>query len=122
MRTITEKEVRQALKLVITEMPDNLNPLHGWRCVYTDPFDATKHCVVGQTLVKLGVPLPDVNSSDNLVGVPNSDFTDYLAEVDVDLSPGARDILIATQNLADRGTLNIPRKGWAEAVGDVDRL
>jgi hypothetical protein len=48
----------RALHEVIDANPDARNPKGGEACVYTDPDDPTRHCIVGQVLVHLSLPLP----------------------------------------------------------------
>lgn len=55
-------ELRPMLQAVIDAHPDALNATtaRGF-CVYTDPDDPARHCLIGQLATEQGWPLPNVN-------------------------------------------------------------
>lgn len=65
-RTITREEAAAALKAVVAEHGEHkINPggVHsGGGCRYTGPEG---HCLVGEVLLKLGLPLPGEGSLNN---------------------------------------------------------
>lgn len=57
-----------AVTAIIGQLPrDGINPANErGTCLYTDPSDPTRHCIVGEIWARLGVPVP----GPYVVGVP----------------------------------------------------
>lgn len=56
---------------IMRDLPDEkMNPLgDGMACVYTSKIDSSDHCIAGEVLIRLGVTLPDIDSTDNQEGI-----------------------------------------------------
>jgi hypothetical protein len=73
-------ELRPLLRQVIDANPDAVNPRtnHNW-CLYTDPDDPKRHCIIGQLALNQGwtVPGPEIMGAASSVvyecGWPVSD-------------------------------------------------
>ena len=59
-RKITKEEVEAALLAQCEAHPGKRNPTMkgAATCLYTDPRNSSRHCVVGQYLADLGLPVP----------------------------------------------------------------
>ena len=94
-------DLKDVQKIAATLPQDQLNPDGGNKCVYTDPADPTSHCIAGEILFQLGVPLPDVDSAMNantIDGWVGEGFVDGF-----ELSRDALSALSSAQCKADGG-------------------
>lgn len=93
---ITLQQVQDLAREVATEFPDRVNPRsrdgNGGGCVYTDRADPDWHCLGGEILVRLDLPLPD-----NALRVMS---VDPHGEI---FRPDAMTFLRALQDVADSG-------------------
>lgn len=107
MALITRDEVVGVLQRIASEHPDNVNPADGaGSCVYTDTDGC--HCLVGQVLVELGIPVPPARSryrSARFLNIPAANrFED-----------SAKSLLNRAQMEADAGGFFGSRE-WGEVV------
>lgn len=82
---------------VIKGLPGNrTNPHDERQCVYSDWDNPDRHCIAGEVLSRLGLPLPEVGDSLNSVGF------DYLVvNMEYPLHDDTVDLLIEAQTIAD---------------------
>lgn len=103
---ITLEQARTAAQAVAEREPMQVNPRNAFgTCVYTLPGDPDRHCFVGQVLLELGLPLPEVNA-----GI-SSTINDSLG---LELDRDAIDFLAKCQSFADDNSEpNVPHR-WHE--------
>lgn len=93
---ITLKQVQDVVREVVADHPDRVNPRArgdgGGGCVYTSRTDPDWHCLAGETLVRLDLPLPD-NALRIMSVDPHGEI----------FRPDAMTFLRALQDLADSG-------------------
>lgn len=107
---ITEQQVRDRLITLARERGNESNPRPGGgegECYYTVPNGG--HCVAGQTLVDLGIPVPEWGDSRNCDSIITLAGT-WLRDLGVELDAGATFLLDTAQCLADDGDT------WAGAI------
>lgn len=97
MTKITKAQVKQAIKRIVAENPDTVNPTidEGRSCVYhVGRGRNTRRCLIGQLGYELGLPTPKAiaGSAGSLAeyGVWKGLFT-----------PGAVDFMLRVQGVAD---------------------
>jgi hypothetical protein len=88
---------------IMKDLPDEkMNPLgDGMACVYTSSIDNTVHCIVGEVLIRLGVTLPDIDSSYNQEGIIellDAGLGEYSSD---DFEDTAINMLCSAQSAAD---------------------
>lgn len=121
MRTVTIDEVRAT---AATLPYDRRNPGEeedpgGGRCVYTDPEDPTCHCIVGEILARLEIPLPHVAPTDayrplNSTGIRALIKDGWFAKRDVAFDDDAKEYFALAQIEADRGLT------WSQALYNTE--
>lgn len=111
---ITYERAFEAIEAAVLSNPNETNPRHNAMCVYTDPVDATRHCIAGQALADLGLGwfLPDP-------GVPAPDASDLLKAINENLSHDAFtseaiDLVNTAQEIFDTQDVGVPRS-WERA-------
>lgn len=107
MRTITLQELLPVLLNLKATYEDHVQDA----CQYTYPDETREgvcHCVAGEALSILDVPLPPMESSYNDSSVDNLEF--WFRDNGIDLTPGAERVLSEAQVHADR---SLP---WGEAI------
>ena len=94
---------------IIGQLPrDGLNPVNErGTCLYTDPSDPTRHCIVGEIWARLGVPVP----GPDVVAAPHDVCSDDSREMH---APGVLLALGELQAIADSETWE--GKPWAYAI------
>lgn len=60
-------KLKEAVLKVCDTYPDNRNPVVGSSCVYDD--GQGNHCLLGQVMVDVGAPLPNVQSGIGSLGI-----------------------------------------------------
>jgi hypothetical protein len=112
---ITLTQVRAAAQRVLERFPaDHINPRaydFSDGCLYT--YDDGSHCVAGEVLLVLGLPLPELGTDANSKSLGHS----FFRSVHDRLTHGAVAWLAAVQHHADRF------ESWRECVrrADLDR-
>lgn len=86
------------------------NPVEDGGCVYSDPENPDRHCIAGEVLSLLGLPLPEVGSGRNSWGIESLIEKEAFPFADESVA-----LLLEAQALADnfQGGYARPRR-WAE--------
>lgn len=124
-KPITAAQVRTALRDLIKNKPDNVNPMRSdsdYTCAYHRGRGANiKRCIVGQIGYDFGLPTPK----------PNADSAAYLT-ADVEnmgqdqglwsgrFTDAARALLAGAQNVAD-GTETGPKRWGDISMSDIEK-
>lgn len=92
------------------------NPSQGFACAYTDPRNPSRHCIAGEVMTQLGVPVPGVDEPQNTANfrrLINADYFPAIGRTTFDAD--AIDLLERLQERADDGVT------WGETLRDVLR-
>ncbi len=108
-------DLRPLLLDIIDRMPDAVNPLDTGEmvCLYTDPNDHDRHCLIGQLAAEMGWSVPDAVEDGGATGVAR----EYGWPVTVE----AAEFLGDAQSAADGLVLGEPRS-WADIRPEVVAL
>ena len=118
MRVVTKEEAWS----LVQALPDD--GTNGGVCEYVT-LSGT-HCLVGEVLVKLGVPvhelLEDGDIEINTLGIHNSDVLAWVTEHDVELTSEAVEMLSQMQQWLDDSINDISGSPGIETWGEAKRL
>lgn len=128
MKYLSNAKAKELIFAAVERFPDRLNPTcdDTGACLYTDPDDPTVHCIAGQVLADLGIPLPREGH-----GFPATeegyDFweqaerqTDSVALVNKGYMSKATAILLGkVQTTFDSGTLH--GESWSESLAHAQQ-
>lgn len=116
--TITLEKAKELVRDAVERFPNRSNPRErGWRdvCLYTGPGGA--HCIAGQVLADLGLPLPDPN---NLIANTSTFTVDDMLGSDHPFTDDAIDYIRAAQYVFDGGAIGYRPKTrtrrWSTAL------
>lgn len=84
------------------------NPMRDGTCLYTDPRNPARHCIVGQLWANLDVPVPGPESI-----VSADEAAEALGTIDRH-APGVLTALVDLQESAD--ALSYSNRPWASAI------
>jgi len=108
-------DVEDILKILDSIDDNRMNAMmYGSTCVYTDQFG--NHCIAGEILDKLGLPVPDFSSSLNDVGFGVLLLEDEYYGI---FSAEAADMISRGQETADMHSKNKNSQAWLYAKDDM---
>lgn len=114
----TLDDVESTIIAAVTRTPNALNPtapsdsIYGTECLYTGPDGS--HCIAGQVLVDLGLPVPGYGDEQNL-GVSILGLIEAEDDLAAAFTEEAVNRLAAAQSAFDACTAR--GEGWSTALG-----
>lgn len=110
----TAEEVLASIRSAVERFPDRVNPrdLDDKTCVYTSPHDPEHHCIAGQVLVDLDLPVPQPGDARNNHSISEILFTTGLSD---EFDHNAAIWLAIAQ-----GYFDSPDKNWRACLDELE--
>jgi hypothetical protein len=102
--------VREMVRAAVAARPEQHNPSDEFNgCLYTDPFNETVHCIIGQVFADAGLPVPDCNVHTGVLNL--HEYWDQGSEVLAAFTPEAQTEMGQIQKTFDTG-----HRRWDKAL------